>query len=295
MSIIQRFGSVALALCIAVWLPKPSGAAEVTIDAFTEATNTKIDMFVPQMFVNQASPSTMAMDTGLSLTSVVGGSRKVTLNATFLQDQVDDIIAGVDPSTPDFCYAATDHAIGEFVLLYDRGGLGLQNVNLSHAQGIEIGVLAAGSSATPYSVKITLEDAFGSTSSQQSSADPNHGLDVCLNPPPECAPFKFPFTDFPGVNLRRIVRITVLIDVNEGGDIQFGPISTYGTPTIETICDDGEDNDNNGFIDCADPACVNALNCIETVPLLSTGMMSALIGILGVVGLVGLRRKGWHH
>ena len=220
------------------------------------------------------------------MTGVVGGVRKLTVTATLVSGMSENVTSGVDPGGG-LCYNSSDNADGQDELVYDRGGLGLQNVNLSHAQGIQVRVFSASPSSIPYSVKVTLVDASGNSASKQETSS-----QVCSGSP-ECDPLLFPFTDYAAVNLRRIVSITVLIDPSQAADIFFDPIRTYGTPDTELICDDHEDNDNNGLTDCADPACAHALNCINTVPLLSTGMISGLIAMLAVVGLVGLTRTAW--
>lgn len=54
-------------------------------------------------------------------------------------------------------------------------------------------------------------------------------------------------------------------------------------------CLDGIDNDNNGFTDCNDQACVNSLLCFKPVPAASTPMTMILAVVLGLVGVVGIR------
>lgn len=63
-----------------------------------------------------------------------------------------------------------------------------------------------------------------------------------------------------------------------GGDPDFGPNATWGTgridlvralaglggPPSEVDCADGNDDDGDGFADCADPDCAGAPGCIET-------------------------------
>ena len=41
-----------------------------------------------------------------------------------------------------------------------------------------------------------------------------------------------------------------------------GSQSLYGIPIDVEICDDGKDNDENGLVDCDDPACETASNCV---------------------------------
>ena len=55
-------------------------------------------------------------------------------------------------------------------------------------------------------------------------------------------------------------------------------------------CSDGIDNDNNGLTDCADPACANALPCVQSVPVLSWSGIAAIALLLGLIGLSALSR-----
>lgn len=54
-------------------------------------------------------------------------------------------------------------------------------------------------------------------------------------------------------------------------------------------CLDGIDNDNNGFTDCDDPACVNSLLCFKPAPAASAPMTIVLAAVLGLIGLIGIR------
>ena len=293
MSIIQRFGSVALAMGVALSLARSATAVEVTIDNFTQATNTAFITFL-QVEVDMMTPGLTKTATDSGLTGTIGGVRQLTVTATSITGAMSEqVVAGIDAIGPPIrlCYQSTQNADGFVELVYDAGGSGVMPGDLHHAMGIEVDPIFADAPSLPYSVKVTLVDGANASGSSVQSGNTVCSLD--------CAPMLFPFTDFPGVNPRQIRSITIQVDPNgggmeEGADFSLGPISTYGTPTIETICDDHDDNDNNGLTDCADPACARALNCIETAPLLSTGMISALVGMLGVVGLVGLGRTGWN-
>lgn len=53
-------------------------------------------------------------------------------------------------------------------------------------------------------------------------------------------------------------------------------------------CLDGIDNDNNGYTDCADPACANSLLCFKPAPAASAPLTMALAAVLGLVGAIGL-------
>lgn len=294
MSIIQRFGSVALAMGVALAVARSATAAEVTIDNFSQATNTAF-IFGTQVEVDMTGQSKTVSDAGL--TGTIGGVRQLTVTASSVTGSMSEqVVAGIDPIGPPIrlCYQATQMADGLVELVYDEGGSGLVPGDLHHAMGIEVDPIFADTASIPYSIKVTLVDSGNNSGSSVQTGNGNMGMLCSL----DCPAMLFPFTDFPGVNPRQIRSITIQVDPSGGAgqaaDFSLGPISTYGTPTVETICDDHEDNDNNGLTDCADPACARALNCIETAPLLSTGMISALIGMLGIVGFVGLGRAGWN-
>lgn len=57
-------------------------------------------------------------------------------------------------------------------------------------------------------------------------------------------------------------------------------------------CSDGRDNDNDGFIDCADiQDCADSVICRSPAPVMSTGGLVALMGTLMLIGLYGLLRR----
>jgi hypothetical protein len=303
----RRSGLVSIACLLQVLACHLADAAEVIVDDFSAADKTKI-IADTQILVNTTGQSKTATDFGLSGT--IGGVRELTVTATVVMGGVSErVLSGVDPGGG-LCYQSTDSADGQVQLVYDGGGAGLSPGDLHHAQGIKIDIAFADAASVPYNVKLTLVDTGNNSASSTQT-----GTSQCdLGPP--CAPMLFPFTDFPGVNTRHISRIILEVDPNGGSnadctaagvpfacctglttgtcggaaDFAVGPISTYGTPTIEVICDDGEDNDNNGFTDCADPACARALNCLNAAPLLSPGMIGLLVAMLGTVGLAGLAR-----
>lgn len=284
----RRSGLVSVTLLVQIAACYPAGAAEVVIDDCSQATNTKF-ITGTQVEVDMTGQTKTVTDSGL--TGTIGGVRQLTVTASLVGPAVSEqVVSGIDQGPSRLCYQATQNADGFVELVYDAGGSGLMPGDLHHALGIEVDPFFADMAALPYSVKVTLVDG-----AHISGSSVQVGNTSCSS---DCAAMLFPFTDFPGVNPRHIRSISVQVDPSGGAgvaaDFAVGPINTYGTPTIETICDDGEDNDNNGLTDCADPACAHALNCIDTAPLLSPGMIGGLIAMLGVVGLVGLTRTGWN-
>ena len=70
-----------------------------------------------------------------------------------------------------------------------------------------------------------------------------------------------------------------------------------GTPTRTPSnteagqCSDRIDNDNNGFTDCQDPACIGTGPCAAGAPALSPMFLAFAFGLLTLVGLLRLRRR----
>jgi hypothetical protein len=257
MSLIQRLRVVTLATVLPLSLAVSAGAVEVTIDSFTQATNTAF-ITGTQVEVDMTGQSKTATDSGL--TETIGGVRQLTVTATSVTGAMSEqVVAGSDNSPPRLCYQSTQRADGFVELVYDAGGSGLMPGELYRAKGIELDPIFADAAAVPFSIKVTLVDsANNSASSVQNGALP------ILTCPPNCPAMLFPFTDFPGVDVRQIRSISVQLDPNGGvaaADFSLGPIRTYGTPNV--------------------------------APALSTGVITALGAMLGIFGLLKLRRAGW--
>jgi len=278
----ERLAIATLGLCAALAVTARTHAADVTVDDFGEADKTKI---IPGMQVVEDTQGESNTATDTNLMGVLGGVRELTVFADAINGSggAEAVNAGVEPLAG-FCYQSSDFADGRVRLLYDRGGLGLLNVDLHHAQGIQIDI-GGDAAAVPYTVTVMLTDDQGNTAMEsQTVTDACPLATLCKN-------LQFAFTNFVGVNLRRISSIKVIIDPDQAGDLFVGPIMTYGTPEMETNCDDGEDNDNNGLTDCADPKCEKFITCINTAPTMSSGMLGALVASLGLVGLAGMRHE----
>lgn len=55
-------------------------------------------------------------------------------------------------------------------------------------------------------------------------------------------------------------------------------------------CSDGFDNDNNGFVDCEDQACLTVPSCSAVAPVMSPPSALLLAVLLSLVGLLGVAR-----
>jgi hypothetical protein len=70
-------------------------------------------------------------------------------------------------------------------------------------------------------------------------------------------------------------------------------VTSTRTPSLTEAgqCTDRIDNDNNGFTDCVDPACIGTPPCVAEAPLLSPMFLIIGIATLTFIGLLRLRRR----
>jgi len=265
----------------------PSWAAEAIVDAFTDASAQT--EFVFEMNVRQGTVgTTVRVDPNLS--GVIGGVRGLDVTATAIAiPDLDRVIAGVVlPPVSFFDYASSDGADGNALLTYDSNGSGL-NANLEFAQGISLTVLDASMAAvSPPGMDVTVTLVDGDLQ----MAVVTQTITMAVNPMSPLL-LEFPFASFAGIDVSNLQSIFVFIDPQLAGEARFNTIVTYGTPLQESICDDGIDNNNNGFIDCRDQNCVTAPNCNIAAPALSSsgmGMALALVALIGLAAIGRLRR-----
>lgn len=264
--------------CLAMALP--ALAVEETIDDFSSATNTA---FISGTQVRDAfaadATAVNASDTGLA--GVLGGNRtvQVLLESTGAENVL-GVTAGVNLGLGLLQYSEDATANGKVFLVYDNIPKGLD-----FAQGIRVMVNADASAATGYSIEVILEDSGGSQSSTQASMATGFGI-----------PFSFSFSSYPSIDPGDLVSITIVLDGGGSQDIQLEVATTFGTPEREVgeECMDGEDNDNDGLIDCLDPDCLSFEPCGAPAPALSpTGTGLALLVLLGagMLAMVRIRRS----
>lgn len=292
--------------CLAAVLgTAPAHAVEEIIDDFSDANLPGSLLCAPttpnpacpvngfNLGVFTANSTNSVTDTGL--TDAIGGARSLAVSVGTCSfcgmGQFDDrVVAGADPDPMGlFCYNSTASADGSFGLLYDAAGAGL-NASLIFAEGIRMLIANIDSSSFPLSVTLTLTSGANSAQATQTIPD--------MAPLPTDVILDFPYSSFTGIDgidLSNIASIRVLVDPNTAADLQIQRIATYGTPEMETACDDGEDDDNDGLIDCRDPDCVgHSPNCAALAPALSPAATVALLGLLasiGGLGIVRLRRR----
>lgn len=262
--------------------------AEAAIDLFTDAS--ALTQFVVDTNVRQDTVgSTVRVDPGLS--GVIGEVRQLTVTmSSALLPPLDAVVSGVQaPPIALLEYASSSGADGNVELLYDRNGNGL-NATLAFAQGIRLIIAAASlQCVTPgLDLTVTLTDSFLMTaaSTQTVTLAVMPGMPLTLD---------FPFSAFAGVDPISLFSIAVAIDPQPselgGCDMELEGIRTFGTPTIETICDDGIDNNNNGFIDCADLDCENFPGCPHPAPALSPSGLGTAVALVAMFGVVGILRR----
>jgi len=278
----QRGVSAAL-IVLVVLAATPVWAVEALVDAFSDAS--AATQFVTDTNVRRDTlGSTVRVDP--NLTGVIGGVRQLTVTATALAAPMADFVVGGVAPLPSslFVSYATVQADGSFDLLYDRNGLGL-NAFLAFAQGIEVEILVADMAAVAppgMDVTVTITDSSMIPRSQTQTV-----LLPVMGPP---LPLHFPFSAFLGLNPRSLFSIEVRIDPQVAFDLRLATIQTFGTSIEETICNDGIDNNNNGFTDCEDVDCHRFPACGFTVPALSPSAMVVASIVLTAIGLMAVWR-----
>jgi hypothetical protein len=272
--------AVVVALCLSAL---PAVAAEQPIDDFSDAS--ALTQFVPNTNVVITSVgSTVRVDP--NLTGVIGQVRQLTVTATALGGG-DFITSGVSLAPVTFLeYNSTVTADGAVELLFDRNGGGL-NASLGFAQGIEVVIADADAAAVfppGLDITVTLTDGNMHTASSTQTVT----LPVMPMTP---LPLQFPFSSFAGIDPDNLFSIRVVIDPQIAGDLRLDVIQTYGTPLVETVCNDGIDNNNNGFTDCQDQDCVDFPGCATQAPSLSPLGLGLALKALAFIALAGLRRR----
>lgn len=278
-------GAGALAMLLLLG-QRPARAAEAVVDDFTDAT--ALTTFVPDENVLQDSiGSTTRNDTGL--TDVIGGTRTLTVTATELDiPGLDYIVAGVSLLPVAFFeFNTRSGATGTTELLYDANGSGL-NAMLGFAQGIQVVIREADIAAvTPpgMDVTLTLTDGNMVTVSQTQTV---------TMPVSAMAPLAldFPYSTFAGIDPDNLFSIRLFLAPQKAGDTRLNLLGTFGTPLLETICNDGIDNNNNGLTDCEDPDCRTFPACVRhPAPALSPAGGTAAAALLLLVAFAALRRS----
>lgn len=271
------------AALLTVLAPSSVRAVEEQIDAFIDAT--ALTQFVTNTNVLQNTVgSTVRLDPNLN--EVIGATRQLTVTAAALVTGGDFVVSGVSPMPiPLLVYNSSFQADGSTTLLYDRNGAGL-NTFLAFAMGISVQIVSADLAAVSppgLDVTVTLTD------TTMASASATQTVLVAVTP---MAPLDldFPFTGFGGVDPGSLFSIRIAIDPAEAGDVEVGPVQTFGTPEIEMICDDGIDNNNNGLTDCDDPDCVSFPGCAYEAPALSLSGLTIALAALSLIGLGALGR-----
>ena len=197
----------AVRLATVLLLVSASWAAALTIDDFNDANTT---VFPPGIIQNTLG-STTVTDTGLA--GVIGGARTLTVTAFTLSCGLgcgpDNVTAGAAELHDFFAYSSTLGAEGEFELLYDRNGAGL-NVSLIGLDHLQLTVVTADLSSVPYDVTVTLTDNTQSKSSTQTITAAGGRALI------------FPMSDFFGLDLDAIqsIKLTVF-PMNFGSDLEL--------------------------------------------------------------------------
>lgn len=244
MNVRRGVGWVGIGLWVASLTAVPA-RADVSIDDFSQANQTGVLLIASQVNVPQT-----ATDSGLS--GVIGGVRQLTVEATALMDPMVDNVGGkVDTSFPGVCYNSTSGAVGDYQLLYDKGGSGL-GADFSPFLGIRFTplFLDAGVGSSPVSYTLTLVDAANNSASQTVQTTQSCFLD--------CADVRFLLSDFAGISLGGIRSVELKVSSDNAFDSILGPITLFGNT--------------------------------ERAPLLSPAMIGLLVSILSVTGVASIAR-----
>lgn len=282
----KLWGAGAGALAVLLILgSRPARAAEAVIDNFTDAT--ALTRFIPDTNVLQdMTGSIVRNDTGLS--AVIGGTRNLTVTATSLAiPGLDYIVAGVELLPINFFeYNSRTGADGSTELLYNANGSGL-NAMLGFAQGLQVLIREADIAAVAppgMDVTVTIVDGNMVSASQTQTV-------LLPVSPMTPLPLDFPYSGFPGVDPNNIFSVRIVLDPQIAGDTRLNLLGTFGTPVLETICDDGIDNNNNGATDCQDRDCVLAPVCgPRRAPAMSPIGFAFAAAALLLVAYLAMRR-----
>ncbi len=245
MSVRRGIGWVGIGLWVTT-MTAVTATADVSIDDFSQANQTGVLLIANQVNVPQT-----ATDSGLS--GVIGGVRQLTVEATSLMAPMVDNVGGkVDTSIPGICYNSTSGGVGDYELLYDKGGSGL-GADFSPFLGIRFTpvFLDAGVGSSPLSYTLTLVDGANNSASQTVNTAQSCFLD--------CADVRFLLSDFAGISLGSIRSVKLEVSSGNAFDSILGPITLFGNT--------------------------------EGAPLLSPIMIGLLVAILGVMGVASMARE----
>jgi len=151
------------------------------------------------------------------MTSILGGTRRLSIEATKLDVAGADAVSAAVVRTPGrLTYDSSVGGDGRFKLAYDGGGSGLQ-ANLSTTRGIALKLDAADLSALPCPVTLTITDASGGSAIQtQNVTQPTRSI------------LRFMFKTMSGVDLSQVRSIELALDPGAAGDINVQWIRTFG-------------------------------------------------------------------
>ncbi len=194
-------------LATLVLLASMRWAAALTIDNFDDASTTAY----PPGVVQNTVGFTTVTDPGL--TGVIGGVRTLTVTALTLDFPFpigpDNVTAGAAFESSFFTYASSFGGIGEFQLVYDANGAGL-NMSLLGMNRLQLTVIAADASSEPYDVTVTMADSSQSRSSTQTITAAGGRVIV------------FPMSDFSGLDLAAIQSISLTVfPMNNAADMEL--------------------------------------------------------------------------
>ncbi len=188
----------------------PQVSRGVVIDNFSDAVTTAVRQNLEQL----GKGSKKIKDRG-TLRGVLGGSRQLTVRLDNPDTSADSISLWVDRSVNRLSYASSVGADGALEIVYDSNGLGLR-ANWSAVKGVRVRI-DADASSVPYAATLTLADAAGrSATATQTVSLPGAQL------------VEFLLSRIRGINVRKIARVTLVIDPRTAADLELSGIETFG-------------------------------------------------------------------
>jgi hypothetical protein len=145
---------------------------------------------------------------------VLGGARQLTVKVINPDGPVESISLWVDRSTNRLNYASSVGADGALEIMYDANGRGLR-ADWYAVKGVRVRIDADASSA-PYTVTLALADTTGRSATTTQT--------VTL---PGAQQVEFLLSGMGGINVRKLARVTVVIDPRTAADLEVSGIETF--------------------------------------------------------------------
>lgn len=187
----------------------PLRCAAGVIDDFSDGK----DSLAPQSVDQSTGRNKSIIDRG-PIKGVLGGTRQLNINTKgSIVARGDAITVWVNRRTNRIEYAGSLKSGGSLELVYDSSGQGL-NADWGSSKGIGI-LFNADVSAVPYKVTLTVTDKAGKAASTTQTVNAAGAQEADLL-----------FSGLSGVNVRKVVRLSLLIEPQVAGDFEVIKVMT---------------------------------------------------------------------